>query len=574
MHRLNRYNTLILVIAALSYQQVSAQNGILKSPLDLKPALSGSFGELRTAHFHSGIDLRTNGKTGFRVYASEEGYVSRIKVSPVGFGKVLYITHPNGLTTVYAHLERFTNAVAEYVEKQQYAGHTFEVELFPKPGEFNVSKGEVIGFSGNSGSSGGPHLHFEVRNTTSQWPISPLKFLDGNFLADNSAPTIKSVWFYEIDSMDYLNDSLTPKPIGIKKAGNQYFAPDTIRIAGKSRMGFGVEAFDIINGSSTTCGFRKLSMLVNGRQTYSLAVDSFSYAETRYLNSIIDYSTRQLRQQEIVRLWADPGNRFSGLKSSNSLGIVMVEPDSVYKIAIRVTDFYENTSTLELVVKGTHTPVNPKLNPTLLHRNYVSWWSDYHFDSKDYSIYIPRHTLYHDILFEQTALQPDSLAFPVISIHHGRTPLNGKFTLRVNIAGVPVNLRDKTFIGYINGKGVEYCPSRLDGTFMVANPDKFGRFTVAMDTVPPNIIPLNISQNADIAGQNSIKIKLTDSYGISTYSGFIDEAWVLFEWDPKTSLLTHTLTPKRVRQNTWHTLRVEAADLLNNLATYTCKFFW
>ena len=185
MRTLNRFNKLILLVAALNYHQAAAQNGILKSPLDLKPALSGSFGELRTAHFHSGIDLRTNGKIGFRVYASEKGYVSRIKVSPVGFGKVIYITHPNGLTTVYAHLDRFTNAVAEYVEKQQYASHSFEVELFPKPGEFNVSKGEVIGFSGNSGSSGGPHLHFEVRSSATQWPVSPLKYLDGNLLADN-----------------------------------------------------------------------------------------------------------------------------------------------------------------------------------------------------------------------------------------------------------------------------------------------------------------------------------------------------------------------------------------------------
>lgn len=574
MRTLNRFNKLILLVAALNYHQAAAQNGILKSPLDLKPALSGSFGELRTAHFHSGIDLRTNGKIGFRVYASEKGYVSRIKVSPVGFGKVIYITHPNGLTTVYAHLDRFTNAVAEYVEKQQYASHSFEVELFPKPGEFNVSKGEVIGFSGNSGSSGGPHLHFEVRSSATQWPVSPLKYLDGNFLADNSAPTIKSAWFYEIDSMDYLNDSILPNPISIKKIGNLYFAPDTIRIAGKSRMGFGVEAFDIINGSSTTCGFHKLSMLVNNKQTFSFAVDSFSYAETRCLNSIIDYSIRQLRQQEIVRLWADPGNLFSGLKADKSLGILTVESDSIYKITIELEDFYKNTSKLEMVVKGVHPFKNPESTPGLLRHSYVSWWNSYSFDSKDYSIYIPRRTLYHDILLRHSALHTDSLAFPVISIHHARTPLNGKFTLRVKIAGVPANLRDKCFIGYINGKGIEYCSSRQDGPDMVTSPDKFGKFTLALDTVPPRIIPLNISQNADIAGQSSIKIKLTDNYGIGTYSGFIDDGWVLFEWDPKTSLLTHTLTPKRERQNTWHTLRVEVADLLNNRVTYKCRFYW
>lgn len=554
----------------LFYNSLQGQNVELFNPLSLPLAISGSFGEIRTDHFHSGVDFRTAGKTGYRIYASEKGFVSRIKVSPVGFGKTIYIEHPNGYTTVYAHLDGFSDKIAKYVEQEQYAQKSFEVELFPKRDEISVEKGEVIALSGNSGSSGGPHLHYEVRHTASQTPMAPLIFFPNWKNADTSAPIIKSIYLYQIDSIGYLTDSLNRSSLKFIRNKNSYKVSDTIFSQG--RIGFGIETSDFINENSNSCGFHQITQTVNNQLSYTLNLDSFSFAETKYVNSVIDYRTKILANDEVVKLWADSNNKFSGLRTDKSKGFIDIETNKTYKISIKVDDHYKNTSTIELTIKGKPLSYSNKLtsnNKGIL----LDYKKEHSITTDNYEIIIPKDALYHNIIFNH-AILPNEKYQNIYQINTPRVPVHKRFTLRIKQPTIDPKLRDKFFIALLNGKGPEFCETKfIDGT-LIASCLKFGDYIVTMDTIPPTIKPINIRDKGRIENESQIRFQVEDSTGISGYLGYIDNDWALFEWDPKTKALTHTLKSNKTAKQKWHTLNLEVTDRLNNKSEFKCEFFW
>lgn len=555
---------------ALFYNSLLGQNIELHNPLKIPLAVSGSFGEIRTDHFHSGIDFRTTGKTGYRIYASEKGFVSRIKVSPVGFGKTIYIEHPNGLTSVYAHLDGFSDKIAKYVEREQYAQRSFEVEFFPNRDEITIEKGEVIALSGNSGSSGGPHLHYEVRHTASQVPMAPLKFFPSWKNADTSAPTVKAVYLYQIDSIGYLTDSLNRTCLKFIRNKNNYKVSDTIFAQG--RIGFGVEVFDFINGNSNRCGFHKIAQTVNNQLNYTLNLDSFSFAETKYENSVIDYRTKIMDNDEVVKLWVDGNNKFSGLQTDKSSGFIDIENNRVYKINITVDDHYKNASTIELIVKGEKSPT-VKSNSENVKGIFLDCKKEHSINTDNYNITIPKGALYHDIIFNHSTLSNERHQ-NIYQINNPRVPVHKRFTLRIKQTILKPNLQDKYFIAYLNGKGPEFCNTKFIDSTLEASCSKFGNYIIAMDTIPPKISPLNIANKARIENEGQIRFQVEDSTGISTYAGYIDNNWALFEWDPKIKTLLHKLNSNRTAKQKWHTIKLEVTDKLNNKSEFKCEFFW
>lgn len=559
-------------LLSLTISSSTGQNITFYNPIALPPGISGSFGEIRPNHFHSGVDIRTNGKTGYRVYASDDGFISRIKVSATGFGKTVYIDHPNGLTTVYAHLNNFSEKISKYVLDEQYAQKSFEVELFPGKNELTVKKGETIGFSGNSGSSGGPHLHYEVRHTATQVTIAPLQFLPSWRNVDTSAPSVKTVFLYSMDSINYLKDSLPRQGLKFFNTGKGYHVPDTIYATGK--VGLGIESNDFVNAQSNRCGFKETTLSIDGRVTFSLAVDSFSFAETKYANSVIDYPASTVSSEETVKLWADDNNKFSGLKFNGSRGYINVEEGKIYHAIIKIKDFFENTSAVDLVIKGKNSsntvlPELPTGSGTLFkygQENVVS--------TDEFEIIIPKDALYHNILFCYSTEKSTDPNKTIYRIHTSRTPLHKKFTLRVKQVSANLKYPEKGYLGYLDGKGIEYCESRVTNEYIEATCGKFGSYMVLMDTIPPQISPVKVRYNSDISDENQLKFRLTDNTGINSYNGYIDDRWILLEWDPKTKMLAYTFDRQRVAPKAWHRLKVEVTDKLDNKSEFIGKFFW
>lgn len=563
--------SILTLFAILPYKLLLGQAQELHPPLALPLAISGSFGEIRSDHFHSGIDFRTNGKSGYRVYTSDKGFVSRIKVSPIGFGKTIYIEHPNGLTTVYAHLDRFAAKIAKYVEQEQYNQKSFEIELFPKRDELTVEKGEIIALSGNSGSSGGPHLHYEVRHTSTQVPMAPLKFFNAWKNADSSAPRVNAVYVYKIDSIGYLLDSLNPSNLKFVHNKNNYSITDTLMVEGK--IGFGIESFDFVNSESTPCGFQEISNFVNNQLTYKLSLDSFAFSETKYVNSIIDYRAKISTNKEIIKLWSDNNNKLRGLQFDNSKGFIDVEANKIYDIRITLVDHFNNKSTIKLTAKGL-----PELYASKTYFNYkngilLEYHKENFIQTDSYEIEIPKDALYHNIIFSHS-ISIDENNRPNYQISSSNVPIHKRYTLRLKNLSIDPNLQDKYFVGYINDKKIEYCKTNYNNGMLEVSCSKFGEYTVLIDTIPPKIHPINIGNKKRIEQEVQIKFKLEDNTKIFEYNGYINNEWVLFEWDPKSSTLSHNLNATKTKRNTWHTLHLKVSDELNNKSEYKCDFFW
>lgn len=535
----------------------------------MPPAFSGTFGEVRTDHFHSGIDLRTMGQVGFNVFAIEKGFVSRIKVSPVGFGKAIYVDHPNGKTSVYAHLDRFTGKIAEYVENAQYQKQTFEIELFPNPGELTVSKGDIIGLSGNSGSSGGPHLHFEIRETTSQHILDPFEFFTEWRQTDSYPPFINRLLVFEIDSTSYLLDSLTYKTYETFKKGGDFSVPLPIKASGK--VGLALDYYDIVNPNSLRTSIKNAEVKVNGISSFTFHVDKFSFLETRYANGFNGITDNGWNGYKVIRLWVDPNNRFSGINKAINHGIIDVAKDSTYVVDVTVWDHSGNISKLTFMILGVESKVNAKSMPSL---PLFRWNAENSYKTDNYMVRLPENSLFHDILFKMQESQPDNFPYPTVTVHNSKTKLFKKFTLEYNTSNITEDLYGKLYIAKINGKGFEYVGSEPAKNSIKAICNSFGKYTVLIDTIPPSIIAQNLMPNAKITSQSNLKFKLIDNTGIKTYNGYIDGGWVLFEWDPKTGMLSHNLNPQRTKKGQWHSLKIVVTDMLNNESEYTTKFFW
>lgn len=537
--------------------------------MTISPAFSGSFGDLRTDHFHSGVDLRTNGRTGINIVAVEKGFVSRIKVSATGFGKAIYIDHPNGKTTVYAHLDRFAGRIAEYVENAQYHKKTFEIELFPAPTELPIQQGDIIAFSGNSGSSGGPHLHFEVRETSTQRILDPFEFYSEWVNQDRTPPTVNRLLIYEIDSIGYLTDSLQYRVLYPTRKGDDFTLPNPQKVSG--RIGLAIEVFDQINPISLKTGVKKIEMAVNGEKSFSITFSKFSFDETRYANGFDGIVDSNWNGRKVFRLWIDPNNRFTGLQLVKNSGIIKVKPDSSYLINVTVTDYAGNTSKLSFSLIGEKEKQGKKVSSSGV---LAKWNTENTFKTDNYHITIPKDALFHDILFRVSESRTEKYPYPTVSVHNTRTRLFKRFSLEFNIDLIEKKLQDKAYIALVNGKGMEYAGSNLRNNKLMASCNRFGTYTVMVDTVSPQIIPQNLFDKANVKGLQEIRFKLIDNTGIQSYEANIDDQWVMFEWDPKTGILSHQLKPHRIKQNQWHTIRVVVTDRLNNSSTYQAKFYW
>ena len=337
------------LLSNLSTLTGQAHDRQLRNPFDFPILLSGNFGELRSNHFHSGIDFKTQGAEGKPIHAPQEGYVSRVSISPWGYGNALYITHPDGTTTVYGHLQKFSPAIADYVKAQQYELERFDVNLFPEPDSLPVRKDEIVAWSGNTGSSAGPHLHFEVRDTKTEEVLDPLVFFHEQ-ITDTRPPKILGILVVPIEGSGVVNGSsqklrITPQ---ISKDGQTRVSQ---KIEAWGDIGLAIKAYDYMDRTTNIYGVKEITLMADSQVIFHSYLNRFAFDETRYINTLIDYEEWQKRRSFYIRSFSEPGNRLRFPEYVNR-GIVHIDEARTYELTYTLADAFGNMARLTIPIEG------------------------------------------------------------------------------------------------------------------------------------------------------------------------------------------------------------------------------
>ena len=536
-----------------------------RPPLSITPpALSGSFGELRSNHFHSGIDLRTNQREGYPVYAIADGYVSRIRIQSSGFGIALYINHPNGYTSVYGHLQRYNAKLSAKAKTIQYEKKSFDIDEFPSADLIPVYKGEIIAYSGNTGSSGGPHLHFEIRDTKTEATINPQLF--GIEVPDRVKPVVSALYAYRLDNQPF--SEFTPKiPIPLVGTGGAYRVNGPVSLNGE--IGFGIVTTDRHTGMSGTNGVYSITLEVDGRPVFTSALERFSFDNSKGINAHIDYPTFLNTRRSIQKSFVAPGNPLQIYTNLENSGRIRFNDGLLHNLKYIVTDVKGNTSTISFQVQASANPVVAVPRPLkgmLFPYNQVN-----EFKTDSVFVQIQHGNLYNDLDFVYkagTQLAPRGYS-PIHHIQNRLTPLHTGFDLWIKPAVSLAGLEEKALI--VSNTGASQGGKFEDG-FVKAKPRSFGSFYIAVDTIAPTIAPVNITDGKSMRGIGKMNFKIRDNLsGIKSFNGYIDDKWVLMEFDAKTATLSHTFDGSV--SNGKHKLTLIVVDMKDNSKTLTLSFF-
>jgi len=549
---------------------------IFISPVRIPLVLSANFGELRTDHFHSGLDIKTQGVTGKEVVAAASGYVYRISISPGGFGRALYLRHPSGYSTVYGHLDKFTPELEEYVVSRQYEEKSFMVTLWPPKERFQFDQGDVIAYSGNSGSSSGPHLHYEIRKSDEEVPVNPLLFEFG--VDDNIKPVIEKLVIYPAGKATLINNQNRMFKVNVTGGNGNYRISSQSELSVSGPAGFGFKAYDLLNNSNNKCSVYSIQLKIDTIPVFNYIMDAFSFNESRYVNSHIDYETLQRENIYIERAFRLPNDRLSIYQNVVNKGIINFSDDGKHKVEIIVFDIHGNKSTLTFYVKSVPAPVQEYQTKTAENNAIVMPYNrNNKFVSKNIAVNIPSGALYDTLFFQFRRSRGNPGMFSEIyEIHNKYTPLHRSYNLSIKPEKVPAGKESKLLIIQLADDIRKIpLPSTWNDGFLSANPNVFGIFFIGIDTIPPLIQHNGFTSGANLSGRTTLKIKITDELsGIKTYEPLIDGKWALFEYDQKNNLLVYNFDPKRLQKGSKHDLTLKVMDNRDNLSTYKCEFIW
>jgi murein DD-endopeptidase MepM/ murein hydrolase activator NlpD len=535
-----------------------------QSPLGIPLDLSGSFGELRSNHFHSGLDFKTTGKEGLPVYATGDGYVSRIKISTFGYGKAIYITHPNGYTSVYGHLQKANGVIQDYIKKKHYQEKSYEIEMYLYPTELPVKKGDIIAYSGNTGGSGGPHLHFEFRDTKSEQIINPMHFGLKKIIVDERKPIIQGIVAYPIDSTTVNNSQ---KPINIsfsKQADGSYLG---VKVKANGKVAFGINAYDFCTNGYNKNGLYKVKAYLNGVLQYQYGFDSFAFDESRYINNFIDYERFHEMGQRVQKLFQMNEYPLSIVSGNKKDGIINVQPNSNYNYRVEVYDFHGNK--VELIIPIEFANQEAKIEKTFQKTPYyIKAKTESIFEKNNVSVYVPENAFYSNF-YMNFDVNND-----VVTLHDDSVPVHKNITLAFNnVAGLTEEQLSKTYIATLDGYKLKYNNTYRKGNNFSIKTKTLGKFKLAQDITPPRIYNVNFIEGKTLTTQKTISVSVTDLHSdIDTYNGYLNGKWILMEYDYKTKKLTHNLEDVIYVEGR-NDLKIVVTDNLQNSTTFESYFY-
>ena len=560
--RIAFFGLLLLLSVSLTGQEKYPRDAF-RSPLDIPLILAGTFGELRSNHFHSGIDIKTQQRQGLPIYAIGDGAVTRIKVALWGYGKVLYIAHPNGYTSVYGHLQKFSPEIEAHIKNIQYQKRDYEVEIFPEYGEIKVEKGQIIAYSGNTGGSSGPHLHFEIRSSISERPTNPLLY--GLEVRDATNPILSQVFAYPLSDNAQVNQSEEKVKINFKKQQDGSFLADKVYAAGT--IGFGLDTYDRQDLAANKNGVYGIRQLVNGKVYSEMDFESFSFSETRYINTLIDYDHFGKYRSRIIKCFRVPGNSLSIYKELHNNGKIVLREGLSYNVEFLITDLEGNQTKLTIPVEGKRGPVLVKKN-TAITDEFVMAKKPNNYDLGAAKVYFPPNTFYEDFYIDLKKGKD------TVTIHNNQVAAHRNFTITFDVSEYSQQQRKQLFIARLNEKlRPSYASTYKRGNTFTTRTRNLGTYTLVQDTIAPLVRAKNFKEKQWLNNYRYLSIYLADDLsGIASYSATINGEWILMEYEPKRKTLTYNFDDI-ILDKTQCEFKLVVKDNVGNTTTFSRNFY-
>ena len=536
---------------------------VFRPPLDIPIILAGTFGELRSNHFHSGIDIKTQQREGLAVYGVGDGTITRIKVALWGYGKVLYIAHPNGYTSVYGHLQKFSPKIEAYIKKIQYEKKSYEVEVFPDYGELKIEKGEIIAYSGNTGGSSGPHVHFEIRNSVSEKPTNPLLY--GIEVSDATNPILEKLFMYPLTKNARVNKSAERIQVNFTKQSDGTFLANKVHALGK--IGVGFIGFDRQDMAANRNGIYAASLSVNGKTYTSYNFESFSFGETRYINTLIDYDYLGRYRQRIQKLFKSPGNRLNIYDELYNNGEIEIRDGLSYNLQLTIKDLEGNKITLKIPVEGKQEELKIPKEETKT-SDYVIAKKPNNYDLGGAKVYFPSNTFYEDFYIDLKK------GADTVMIHRNTVPAHRNFTITFDATKYSTEEQKQLFIARLDSKlKPSYVSTYKRGDTFTSRTRNLGTYTLAKDTIAPKIRTKNFKEKQWLNNYKYLSLSISDDLsGVNTYAATLNGEWILMEYEPKRNTLTYNFDDKILNQKQC-VLNVTVTDKVGITNTLTTTFF-
>ncbi|MBO7133902.1 MAG: M23 family metallopeptidase [Bacteroidales bacterium] len=554
---------LIVILTMLIMSNINAQQEAFDEfmlPVNFPIQLSGNFSEPRASHFHSGIDIRTY-TDGKPLYALADGYVSRILVSPYGYGHAIYIDYENGYRSVYGHLSAFAGEIATYVKNIQYEKESFRIDVNLSPLDIPVKKGQLVGYSGNTGQSGGPHLHFEIREASTDISLNTVgKYVK---LTDNVPPEVSSVVIYPQSPTSSVSGTSKKQMISITKntaSSYKLSAP----VYAKGKIGIGIEYCDRMTNSNNRYGAKQVDLLVNGKKTYTSIFDKVDFDKQSCKNSCFDFNYYVNDSKYVQKLFVEPNNDLDIYSNLTNNGYLTIGTNDSTKIQIKVTDFNGNVSNINFTIL-------PDTATDIKFQNVkkLKWDTENNLEIKGCRVSMDSATLFDDREVKLTNIGNKKYS-PIFELGDETEAVKKSFSVSLADSLVPPQYKSKAFICREIKKKTNYLTSISENGWLSAKTNRFGKFYILIDTVAPTIKPIVIS--SDMTGKQYMEFKITDNLaGVSTYNIYINDKWVLGEYEPKKSSLKYFFDNRLAKAESYK-LKVVVGDNVKNEAVYEYEF--